>query len=192
MSAFYLDILKDRLYTYTSNSIQRRSAQTVLYEILNSLTKIIAPILSFTAEEIWQLKFQGEAESVHLSLLPRAENKFIDKRLEEKWDKIIAVRDEVLKKIEEKRIAGDIRSSLEAKVIIKTADEKKYELLESCLEELPFIFIVSQVELKSNQEDIVVMRADGEKCPRCWNYFVKLQDSQNVCPRCTKALGGGT
>ena len=186
MSNFYLDILKDRLYTFGAGSKARRSGQIVLYKILSVLTRLMAPITPFTAEEIWG--YFNKTGSVHLADWPKAENCLIDADLEAGWQKLINLREEVLKALEEKRIAKLIGSPLEAKVVIAAAKEK-YEFLNKYLPDLRYIFIVSQVELvKGDKLNIRVLKADGKKCGRCWNWSSLVgEDKANptLCERCS-------
>ena len=185
MSNFYLDILKDRLYTFGAGSKARRSGQTVLYKILSILTRLMAPITPFTAEEIWG--YFNKPVSVHLADWPKVENCLIDADLEAGWQTLINLREEVLKALEEKRIAKLIGSSLEAKVIIAAAKEE-HEFLNKYLADLRYIFIVSQVELlKGDKLNIQVLKADGKKCSRCWNWSSLVGEDQSnptLCERC--------
>jgi len=193
LSSFYLDILKDRLYTFPFNSSERRSAQTVLYQILLNLIKLTFPILSFTSEEIWSYireRYKRE-ESVSLSSWPKANEGLIDENLEKKWEEIFKVREKVLKELEKMREERKVYSSLEAKVFIKAPSHLFY-LLRSLGEELKEVFIVSQVEIEEAEElKIEVGKAEGEKCERCWNYspYVgKNKDYPTICERCLKVI----
>lgn len=194
MSAFYLDILKDRLYTSRTDSPQRKAAQWVLYNIANSLIKLLAPVLSFTAEEAWKhLPFKDE-ESVFLSKMPEVNQSFIDEELEVKWQKLIDIRDEVNKALEIKRQEKFIGNSLEAKVVLHVNNALS-EFLKPYTDFLPTLFIVSQVELKSYNADekefnVTIERAEGQKCQRCWNYspMVGKLKEKDICPRCYHAL----
>lgn len=203
MSAFYLDILKDRLYTFRKDSPQRRAAQWVLYQILSTITRLIAPVLSFTAEEIW-LHMPGEkSESVFLAEFPEPDRRFINEGLEEKWQKLISIRDEVNKALEIKRKEKFIGNSLEAKVILYSPQEY-YELLSGQRDFLPYLFIVSQVELYQDRDkrgayeseefkglSIDIERADGKKCERCWNWSPSVgsfEDHPLICHRCYDAI----
>ena len=194
LSAFYFDILKDRLYTFLPNSQGRRSAQTVLFELLLTLTKLIAPVLSFTAEEVWGYLKKVEKkveESVFLSEWPKVKENFVDLSLEKKWDKILSVRELSLKKLEEVRILGEISSSLEAKLLIETPSSL-FSLLKSLDNELKEVFIVSQIELKEAKKlKVYVEKAKGKKCQRCWNYSVYVGENKNypyLCERCSRVL----
>jgi len=200
MSAFYLDILKDRLYTYATHSVERRSAQTVLWEILDSFTRLIAPILPFTSEEVYQAMYEGlpsvsRAESVHLLLFPKYEPVPDQEALLSEWEKIREVRDVVLKALEDFRQSGAIGNSLEAKVRIGAWGET-LALLRRHEEDLRYIFIVSQVALTEDPSAqqaprVEVMKADGAKCERCWNYSIEVgKDSEypTICERCRQAI----
>ncbi|WP_299227992.1 isoleucine--tRNA ligase [Sulfurihydrogenibium sp.] len=200
LSAIYLDILKDRLYVYAPKSLERRSAQTVLWELLLSLNKILAPIISFTAEEVWQYVRKIDSslkESIHLEIMLVVNERFIDKNLEETYEKLLEIRDYVLKAIEEARKQDLVRHPYEARVILKLPKEYK-EIVEKRLDWIKFFFIVSQVELSDNPEGDVVIngesvkdsvvavsKAKGEKCPRCWIYDESVgRNGQPVCDRC--------
>jgi isoleucyl-tRNA synthetase len=197
MSSFYLDILKDRLYTFRRDSSERRAAQWVLNEVLMTMTRLMAPILSFTAEEVWQFLREKPAESVFLEEFPEAKREFMDPVLEEKWERLIAIRDEVNKALEEKRRERFIGNSLEAKVTIHPGAEDR-ELLEGYIPFLPTLLIVSQAGIgpegggayRSEEVEglsVTVERAEGEKCPRCWNWSTAVgsfPDAPELCERC--------
>jgi isoleucyl-tRNA synthetase len=208
LSARYFDIIKDRLYTAAPRSHARRSAQTALYRIADALARMLAPILVFTADEIWenllhatnnkQTSDDEQRASVHLAEFPRVRGER-DARVAARWEQIFAVREVVLRALEEARIAKVIGSSLEAQVSIAASDET-YDLLESYLNDLRYIFIVSQVNLSRAKEsdatesvgvNVTVERATGEKCERCWNYSTRVGESERyptVCERCVEAL----
>ena len=192
MSSFYLDILKDRLYTFGKKSLERCSAQTVMINILDVLTRIMTPILSFTSEELWkfmkpELKNQ---ESVHLADWPEINEDYIDIELENTWKKLSNVRDDVLKKIEELRNSKVVGNSLESLVKISVADEELYNLLLKYEQELPTIFIVSKVILEKKEQgdlEITAEKVDAKKCLRCWNYrdsVGKYSEHPDICERC--------
>jgi len=208
MSSFYLNILKDRLYTAAPNSKLRRSSQTALYRILDALTRAAAPIYSFTCDEIWPYLPQNpdRPESVHMAeFVPASQLTygFTQETLAElkNWEDLIEVRSEVLKLLEIARKDKFIGDSLQAKVKLHSA-VKYRELLKKYQSFLPSLFIVSQVELEENlppekyfhqAEDltILVLRADGVKCERCWNYSTdvgKDKDFLTVCQKCSAAL----
>ena len=173
---------------------ERRSAQTALYKITETLCRLLAPIVAFTADEAWE-NLPGQAlASVHLAEFPKLEG--IDTSpgvtLIEKWERIFAIRDEVLKALEEARGAKQIGSSLDAKVIL-TTDKDTTRFLLDYFEQLRYIFIVSQVEVHEGNADINVRveKADGTKCERCWNYSTRVGEFEKyptVCERCIVAL----
>ncbi len=205
LSSFYLDILKDRLYTSPAQSKERRSAQTVIYNILDSLARIMAPILAFTAEEIWNFMpgRKTNSESVHMASLPVVNEAWIDEPLAEEWKKIIEVRGEVTKALEDARVKKIIGHSLNASTTIY-ADGELYDILEKHKDDLRTIFIVSEASLiKGDTPDeiyksldveglsIRVEPAPGEKCERCWVYDISVgldSEQPTICRRCQDAL----
>ena len=204
LSAFYLDILKDRLYTSPKQSIAYRSARTSMYRILEALTRMVAPVLTFTADEIWQ-RLPGEREaSVHLAGFPAKDENYLDDQLEERYEHLQKVRSEVSKELEKARADKQLGQSLEAKVILQVPEEYR-QLLNDYLELLPSYFIVSQVELNNNLTDgteaenipglkVQILPADGEKCERCWNFATSVGASSEyptICTRCAEALAAG-
>ncbi len=203
LSSFYLDILKDRLYTSATFSSERRSAQTVLYHILNYLVRVLAPILTFTSEEIFAFMPKDAptqaVSSVHLLEWPDVPKEWKNAAVQEKFKFLIALRPHVLKALEAKRREGTIGGSLEAKVIFKSAGEDEFKNLSLWQKALPSVFIVSQVYLEKvrsiqegitdvlPQTEISVEPADGQKCSRCWNFNVHVgEDPQHptLCDRC--------
>jgi isoleucyl-tRNA synthetase len=202
MSAFYLDVLKDRLYTAPAKSRQRRSAQTAMYVILDTLTRLVAPVISFTADEIWGY-LPGEREaSVHLSGFPQLAPHLSDTALEDRFEQLLAVRGEVSRLLEQARNAKLIGSGLEASVTLAAEAGPLCDLLQAESMELATLFIVSRVELVGRLDDgwcsetlpgltIRIERAAGEKCPRCWNYSTDIGSNAThpeICPRCAAAL----
>jgi len=195
LSSLYLDIIKDRLYTYPKDSLDRRSAQTCIYKVLIVLVKLVAPVISFTAEEIWSYLPNGKKkkESVHLASWPKAKEEFIDEELEKEYEELLLLRDEVLKEIEEIRKKGVIGNSLETRVTINLSLTNK-KLLEKYQEELKSLFIVSKVELKDSLEEkikIKVEKVKEKKCQRCWNYQESVGKSlelPDLCQRCVKVV----
>jgi len=194
LSARYFDIIKDRLYTYAPKNRARRSAQTALYQIVDALARILAPILAFTADEIWEHIPRGSnaemSVSVHLATFPEPEHS--DAELIAAWNRLFAVREEVLGELEKARTNKLIGSSLEATVVIQPSAQDA-ELLEKYASQLRYLFIVSQVELGSGADAnrIEVRRADGAKCERCWNYSTRVGEFERyptVCERCAAAL----
>ena len=172
LSAVYFDVLKDRLYTFAPKSVGRRSAQTAMYKIIDSFARLLAPVLVFTADEIWENLPGAHEASVHLAEFPNAEAREDEKTLLTTWEKLFDVRSLVQKALEEQRNAKVIGGSLEAKVMLKAAGET-YELLKQYENDLAALFIVSEVVLERGGGDTVsveVVHADGAKCERCWNW----------------------
>jgi len=196
MSALYFDILKDRLYTFSSHSQGRRSAQTALYDILKALACLMAPILSFTTEEVWKDIPQepGKTESVHLASFPEVKKGYLDDRLQERWERIWEIRAVVTKALEEARKEKKIGLSLDAQVHLHLP-EKIFSFLQPYEKDLKFIFIVSSVTLYQDGDEkevrAEVLRAEGKKCERCWNYEVSVghhTEHQAICQRCIGAI----
>jgi isoleucyl-tRNA synthetase len=197
MSATYLDILKDRLYTFAKDSPLRRGSQTVLFEVLANITKLMAPILAFTAEEIWQAipQQQRETPSVHLTEFPKPDPKRQDAELEQRWEKLLVYREEVQGLLEGMRQNKRIGSSLEAAVTV-LAKPDVYDFLKPYEADLRELFIVSQVSLAKDPtvaSDIAILcqKAEGAKCARCWNYRTAVgsfPDHPTLCDRCYKAI----
>lgn len=188
LSAFYLDILKDRLYCSGKKSYERLSAQTTLYTILIGVLKLLAPILPFTVEEAWKALYGEEKESIHIESFPE---KFIEEDvvLIDKWEKLWSIRDRVNKCLEESRQKSEIGKSLEAKVIIEEEGEI-FDLLQDNIKVLPEVFIVSQVELIKGKSSIKVLPLSEDKCQRCWNFPVKAVelDGEKLCLRCHEVV----
>jgi len=196
MSSFYLDVTKDRMYASKPDSKERRAGQTAMYIILDTLTRLLAPVLAFTADEIWQYlphTDKDNAESVMLNDWPEAKAEYEDEALDQKWDKILEVRDSVLKALEEARNKKLIGQSLQAKVILKAGGDT-LKLLKENLDILPTVFITSQVELAEGGNDEVevgVQLADGTKCERCWIYSETVgndHDHPTLCARCSTVV----
>jgi isoleucyl-tRNA synthetase len=208
LSAFYFDVLKDRLYTFAPRNRARRSAQTAVYRIAKALLSLLTPITVFSAEEIWKYfpRVTGDPESAHLGLFPHASatGAPVGQAIESNWQSLLEFRREVLKALEEKRKEKFISGSLEAKVRIFSDYPERTNFLKSYQEILPALFIVSQVEIIDESKGlpekntpfggwrIEIVRADGAKCERCWNYSTHVGESADyptVCERCLKALG---
>ena len=201
LSARYFDIIKDRLYTFAPKDKARRSAQTALYKIADALARLMAPILVFTADEIWEslpgASNAGTLASVHLSLLPAAESDETEAQLLTGWAHLFGYREQVLAKLEEARVAKLIGSSLEARVEL-SAGSHAFAKLAPHRDELRYLFIVSEVALEQpnaalepDQLTVTITRAHGEKCERCWNYSTHVGESERyptVCERCVAAL----
>ncbi|MDE3109114.1 MAG: isoleucine--tRNA ligase [Acidobacteriota bacterium] len=204
LSAFYFDVLKDRLYTFAPNNRGRRSAQIAVYRIASALVRTIAPILVFTAEEVWKHlpQQQGAPPSVHMAYFEDAARleKALDLDRSRSWERLMKTRDDVLKALETARIAKTISASTDAKVIIRARGDQ-LELLRRYAGTLPALLKVSQVEILPDTtaaaEDqgsgfsTIVQHADGAKCERCWNYSTHVgenADYPTVCERCVAAL----
>ncbi len=189
LSARYLDVLKDRLYTDKKSGLSRRSAQTVVYHLCDRLCLLMAPILSFLAEETYAY-LRPDIESIFTCHMPKVNPEWQEDALIEKFDHLMQVRSEVSKILEDLRRSKEIGSSLEAKVILY-AKGKTFDYLQSYEAELPTFFIVSQVELKEGELKVEATKADGEKCVRCWQYSTAIGSDKNypgICLRCTEAL----
>jgi isoleucyl-tRNA synthetase len=193
LSNVYFDVLKDRLYTSAPKSKARRSAQTALYRLGHSLARLLAPVLTFTAEEVWP--FLGETGSIHTAHFPSPEELSIgiDGRQREttgNWDKLMGVRDEVLKALETARQEKVIGAPLEARIRLSVNPELK-PLVEKYLAELPGLFIVSKVALEDGDARVIVERATGQKCERCWKYtgdVGSVSAFPTVCASCASIL----
>ncbi|MCL4772236.1 MAG: class I tRNA ligase family protein, partial [Burkholderiaceae bacterium] len=189
LGGFYLDVLKDRLYTTAPKSLARRSAQTALHQITHAMLRWMAPFLSFTAEEAW--KVFGSSESIFLETyqtLPSG-----DEGLAAKWERLRAIRDQVNKEIEGVRAAGQVGASLQACVEL-TAPPEDHALLASLGEDLKFVFITSTIKLIAGSTmNISVKASSDQKCERCWHYRADVgQDAAHptLCGRCTSNLYG--
>jgi isoleucyl-tRNA synthetase len=204
LSAFYLDVSKDCLYTFAARAPERRSAQTAMYLMADGLTRLLAPILSFTADEVWQFLPCEREQSVHIAVFPDAVelDKHDDSELVERWSRLISIRERVLAEIEPLRKDKRIGSSLQAKVILAAAPSE-LAFLERHAVHLPMLFIVSEVELQPEvlgdgdpaaaSPRITIERASGVKCERCWRYVGKVSNepaSAGLCERCQDALAG--
>ena len=205
MSAFYLDILKDRLYTAKARSVERRSGQTTMHAILSAMVRLMAPVLSFTADEVWgYMQESSKEKSVFLASFPKAEERYLDGELEERWDRIIAVRGEAAKVLETLRRDKKIGHSLDAEVRLYAAQDL-YEFLQQYERDLAFIFIVSSATVEKEADapadafpsDIVkglriaAGPAKGLKCGRCWMYRESVgtvPEHPQICDRCAGNL----
>jgi isoleucyl-tRNA synthetase len=205
LSAFYFDVIKDRLYTYAPNSAGRRSAQTALWRISEAMSRLLAPILSFTCEEVWQHlpKVADRLESVHLGEFPNTADILGDKSVpdedapqQQDWTTLLAVREQAMKALEEERNSKRIGKSLEAQLVITAADPA-YSVLARYKDQLRYLFIVSAVTLAQGSGNgsggvhVEVKKADGAKCDRCWNYSVHVGEDKTyptICERCSAVL----
>lgn len=201
MSAFYLEIVKDRLYVEAPNSEGRKAAQTVLYDALLAITKLIAPILPHTADEVWRFIPGTSFETVQLCEMPKADRSLYDTELEQKWTRFMDVRAEIYKALEGARKAKTIGSSLAASVRLYP-DEETYALLQQ-FPHLESLLIVSHVELHAPGTPVpegavalegaqaLVVPAEGKKCERCWNITPevgRVQAHPEICPRCAEVV----
>lgn len=206
MSAFYLDVVKDRLYTSLPESGERRAAQTVMYEMVKSLVKILTPVLAFTSEEIWKYipKQANDPASVQLSDMPVVKNEYLDDELEAKWDRILKIRDEISRALEIARKDKVIGHSLDAYVRIYAGQELA-QFLTPMGGELATILIVSAAEVVSDSQapagiftstevpglQVEISQAKGDKCERCWTYSEEVgRDGEHptVCGRCLEVV----
>jgi isoleucyl-tRNA synthetase len=204
LSSFYLDIVKDRLYCEKKDGVLRRSAQTAMWTVLDSLSRIMAPILSFTSEEIWQHApaFSGKPESIFLVDIQEVNESLMDSELAARWDKFQEIRSEATKILEKARADKAVGNSLEAILVFEVADELK-TFLNSFGDGLNDLFIVSKVEFGSTSGDYVaesdeipglkigVLKADSKKCERCWKYDDGIggdKANPSVCPRCSNVV----
>jgi isoleucyl-tRNA synthetase len=202
LSALYSDISKDRLYTFAGRSPHRRSAQTALFVMAEGLTRLMAPILAMTSDELWRHLPGDRPESVHLAVFPTPDEleALIDEPLMQRWSTLIALRERVLGQIEPLRKNKEIGSSLQAKVIL-SASSAELAALEPYASHLPMLFIVSEVELRPAPADveahaeamprITIERAGGVKCERCWRYVTTVSSEPEwagICARCQDAL----
>ncbi len=206
LSSFYFNMLKDRLYTFNKKSKERLSAQTVIDEIFCKLLPFLAPVISFTAEETYQEYKRDEGrgtreESVFLLDIPEVNEKFINQEIEKKFEKIIKIRDAVLKSLEEERKKGVIGNSLEAKVVLYTNDDEQKKFLKENRQNLLDTFLVSQIEIAENTVggnkdeaeniEVKVLPSEGKKCVRCWMYSVSVGEDPShieICSKCVKNL----
>ncbi|MBI3083077.1 MAG: class I tRNA ligase family protein, partial [Candidatus Omnitrophica bacterium] len=210
LSAFYLDTLKDRLYTEPASTAKRRCAQSALYDILGTLVKALAPILVVTADEVWQL-MRGAGwvsePSVHLAPWPRLPDVDAGESEKGRWAAFRSMRDVVMKALEEQRSQGLIGSPLEARVTLLVNDERLRQLCEAHRETLAEAFVVSSVEVRANGAQasspderlpglvgVTVERAPGGKCQRCWKHLMSVGSNAahpHLCERCVRAVSNG-
>ena len=195
LSSFYLDVLKDRMYTFAPTSHARRSAQTVLWQITEALVRLVAPILSFTADEVWEYlpAVEGREASVHLAQFPRPEEVFSEDpaKLLEEWKQIFGLRDAAMIKLEEARQEKRIGKGLEAEIEARVSGDLLTLLREYApgLKEILNVSKVTVIEDLSNS--VIALPATGSKCARCWNFMPEISSYgiwENVCTRCQGAL----
>lgn len=194
LSSFYVDVMKDLLYTLAPDSAERRSAQTAIYQTVGTLAKLIAPVLPFTADETWSFLPGSRTESVHLADFPRAEAGLRDAELESRWEKLLNVRAVVLVELEKARQSGLIGKALDAQVHIEPDTEATRGLLEKFGRLLDTVFIVSQVRVATataGQVRVKVSPAAGRKCVRCWRWTEDVGSDRahaELCARCVDVL----
>jgi isoleucyl-tRNA synthetase len=214
LSAFYFDVLKDRLYTFAARNVGRRSAQTAIYRITSALVRLFAPIIVFTSEEVWKHLSGSGAGSVHMALFPEAEELYptASADLSKTWNRLLDLRKEILGYLEEYRTSKAIAGSLEARVQFSVTGEFA-EFVSKSQQSLRALLIVSDVEVYHEsiadaqragraahisvvvpgglQYGITIARALGSKCERCWNYSTHVGESSDyptLCERCVAAL----
>jgi isoleucyl-tRNA synthetase len=196
MSNFYLDVLKDRLYTEKKDSKARRAAQSTIYTILDALTRMICPILAYTSDEIWKYmphKSGDDKECILFNSMPTTVDIEVSDDFMEVWNKIHQLRDDVKKALEEAIKAKKVRKSLDAKVTLNCGGET-LNFIQSVEKELKAAFIVSEVEVCDNGSDeltVVIDPAQGEKCERCWEHSLTVgecAEHPTICARCAEAL----
>jgi isoleucyl-tRNA synthetase len=206
LSSLYMAVLKDRLYTFPRSSLARRSAQTAMWRIAEALARLVAPIMSFIADEVWRFlpALRSRPESVHMALFPNdhditgeIRNQEAAARTRSDWEALLSIREEVNKAIEQARNAKLINGELEAEVAI-SAPAESFALLERNRAHLKALFVVSSVVLERGEASdgasalrVEARRAAGQKCERCWNYSTHVGEDQaypTVCERCSAAL----
>ncbi len=198
LSSFYLDILKDRLYTLGRFSRERRSSQTVMHAMTTALAKLLAPVLPFTADEVWQCLRAGGGrdalDSVHLALLPSHDDRLFDGELEARWERMQTLRQAVAVELEKARAAGTIGKSLEAAVTLSGGDAETRAMLKYFESQLPGLFIVSQVAIELDRDEpfsVKVAPASGRKCARCWRWEPSVgqhPEHSTICSRCVTVV----
>jgi isoleucyl-tRNA synthetase len=197
LGGFYLDILKDRLYTAATRGQPRRAAQSALHHVTHSLVRLFAPILSFTADEAWEHLTRQPEDSVLLHIWHQFPEQSDSQQLLERWAKIRALRAQVLKKLEESRIKGEIGSSLAATVEIRSG-AADFSLLNSLGDDLKFVLITSETRLLQTDNlsgiEVIVTPSRQQKCERCWHYRIDVgsnAEHSTLCNRCIDNLYGG-
>jgi len=207
MSNLYLDVIKDRLYCDAENGLSRRSAQTVIYKILDAVVRLISPILVFTSDEIWKAMPHGkdaDGRNIVFNEMPKTNKAYkLDEKMQAKWDKLVILRDDVNSALEKARSDKMIGKPLEAKVTLYCQDDGEYDFLNNVKDELASLFIVSKVEIEKGEGGSKcegmqgvgadISKATGEKCERCWIYSDTVgKDSEHptLCARCAAVIKG--
>ena len=196
MSSIYMDVLKDRLYCETVDSVSRRSAQTAMCSILDSMVRILAPVLVHTAEEAWAaMEFKSQqTETVHLADMPKIDDSIDWQGNEQKWQKIMGLRDQVLLALEGLRQDKKIASNQQASVHISTNDDELISIINGFgLEQFAALCIVSQVDLQKStaETSVIAEKSSHQKCQRCWNYWPSVgtdDQSPDLCDRCKQVI----
>jgi isoleucyl-tRNA synthetase len=205
LSNFYLDILKDRMYASGRKSALRRSAQTVFLQLVEGIVKLMAPVLAFTSEEVWELLPGQRPQSVFLSRFPEPDDTILDTDLDQRYQELIRIREVVTKALEEKRQDKIIGNSLEADIRIECTQEQIADFLHSFGTDLADLFIVSNISVQvvdsitegTIQDEKVpglgveVTRTGGTKCERCWKFTIDVgsfEDHPAICGRCHAVL----
>jgi len=204
LSSFFLDASKDRLYADATDALSRRSCQTAMWEIIQVLSRLLAPVLSFTTEETWQelRKIDGDLpESIFLSDWPTTNDSFTDRELEQEWEKILLCKSAVSRALEKSRFDGKIGHPLEAAVVVESSSQYSDLFKRFSPEDWAMFCIVSQFKVAESQLSenerfldeetgigIMVQKAAGEKCPRCWKFSTE-PDRSGLCPRCAEVMG---
>jgi len=199
MSSIYMDVLKDRMYCDERSSLSRRSGQTAMYRILDCLVRMLAPVLVHTAEEAFrsqksEVREQKSVESVHLAEMPKVDESIDFRGQESRWRKLMGLRDDVLRELEDLRQEQEIGSGQEASVTVYCQDEETAEVLnEFGLEQFAALCIVSEVKLQSGagEAKVVAEKSSHQKCQRCWNYRPSVgadSEYRDLCERCVEVI----
>jgi len=201
MSNIYMDVLKDRMYCEAADSLSRRSGQTAMYKILDALVRLLAPVLVHTAEEVWALMKSSDEirdtryeDSVHLAEMPKVDDSIDWENEEPRWQKIMELRDEVLRVLEGLRQGQKIGSNLEASVTVYSDDEELTAVLNALgLEQFAALCIVSEVKLQKGAAETTVsaQKSSYPKCQRCWNYWPSVGRNSkfpDICERCVAVI----
>jgi isoleucyl-tRNA synthetase len=195
MSSIYMDVLKDRMYCDEADSLSRRSAQTAMYKILDCLVRMLAPILVHTAEEVWAaMKFKsGEVESIHLAEMLKVDDSIDCLADEPKWQKLMYLRDEVLRVLEPLRKDKIIGSNQESTVTIRCSTDSAAVIEQFGLKNFTALCIVSEVKLEKGATETTVsaQKSPHQKCQRCWNYWPSVgvdSNHPNLCERCVSVI----
>jgi isoleucyl-tRNA synthetase len=195
LSSFYVDVTKDLMYTLAPDSTERRSAQAAMHRTVATLAKLVAPVMPFTAEEIWSCLPGRETESIHLAVYPKVDERLRDAELDARWEKVLDVRRVVALELEKARAAGTFGKSLGAQVLIEPDAAATKELLTGLGTLLETVLIVSQVkvgQLTGGPMRVTVSPAEGQKCGRCWRWTLDVGANAahpQLCGRCAAVVG---